>query len=187
MVSAATYLQDSRMIALSGYSNTLQPFLYLLYDFNEYNFINGNKRKLNVSLPFHQVEGIATIDGKKFYLSNEKFVQGNFINIPPKLHVIDLNEYLGFYMEGDFTEIPDTVNDLKFSLYPNPASREINLETNNNIVDSNYVITSSNGSVMLSGKLSESNVKIDISSFPAGMYYFKISGIINKSFKVVKQ
>lgn len=43
MITGATYMESQRLITLCGYTNLLQPFLYLLYDFNQTDFFNGNK------------------------------------------------------------------------------------------------------------------------------------------------
>jgi hypothetical protein len=58
LITGATYLPHKKIIALSGYSKC--PHLFTLYDYNNSNFFSGNKRKIKIALPFHQVEGIAT-------------------------------------------------------------------------------------------------------------------------------
>lgn len=52
LVTGATYLQDKRLIVLCGYSMTLQPFLFLLYDFNENEFLTAIKEKYLCHCPF---------------------------------------------------------------------------------------------------------------------------------------
>ncbi|MFB0911569.1 MAG: hypothetical protein QMA99_11640 [Flavobacterium sp.] len=93
-----TYVPHKKIIALSGYSKTLSPFIYLLYDYNSRNFFSGNKRKITISLPFHQVEAIATQDGLHYYLTNENFVIKPIINSPQQLHSFDLSPFLGTYL-----------------------------------------------------------------------------------------
>jgi hypothetical protein len=94
LVTGATYVQDKEIIALSGYSKRLSPFIYLLYDYSDNSFFSGNKRKLKIALPFHQVEGIATQDGLHYYLTNENFVRKPIINTPQQLHSLDLSAFL---------------------------------------------------------------------------------------------
>ena len=102
LVTGATYLEEKGLLVLCGYTGLLQPFLYLLYDYPGYQFFSGNKRRLNLSFPFHQVEGIATKDGLKYFISNEYFYhQPSGIEILQKLHVLDLGPYLREYIEGD--------------------------------------------------------------------------------------
>jgi hypothetical protein len=98
LITGATYVPHKKIIALSGYSKTLSPFIYLLYDYNSRNFFSGNKRKITISLPFHQVEAIATQDGLHYYLTNENFVIKPIINSPQQLHSFDLSPFLGTYL-----------------------------------------------------------------------------------------
>lgn len=91
LVTGAVYNKQNGIIALSGYSNFLQPFIFLLYDFPEDNFFGGNKRKLNINLAFNQVEGITTKDGFNYFIANEKF---DIMGTKQQLHTLDLNPYL---------------------------------------------------------------------------------------------
>ena len=81
-------------ITLCGYSKKLKPFLYLISDFETSNFAKANKRKIKLKLPFHQIEGIATANGKLFYLTNEAFIRKPLFNIPQQMHSVDLSFYL---------------------------------------------------------------------------------------------
>ena len=94
LITGATLLPSNKSIVLCGYSKTLKPFVYLLYDYKNNDFSTGNKRKIKLKLPFHQVEGIATQNGKLFFLTNEAIVRKPFINTPQQLHAIDLSPYL---------------------------------------------------------------------------------------------
>lgn len=94
LITGATLLTSGKGIVLCGYSKLLQPFLYLLYDYKNNDFSSGNKRKIKLSLPFHQIEAIATFDEKTFYLTNESFTRKPFLNIPQQIHSVDLCSYL---------------------------------------------------------------------------------------------
>ncbi|MEZ0005056.1 hypothetical protein ABH942_000399 [Flavobacterium sp. 28YEA47A] len=100
LVTGAVFLEPENAIVLCGYSKHLKPFLYLLYDFQGTDFFTGNKRKIKLRLPFHQIEGIATTDGLHYYLTNENFSIKPFINKPQKLHRVDLSRYLGIYIKA---------------------------------------------------------------------------------------
>lgn len=102
LITGATYLPSQNGIALCGYSKTLQPFIYLLYDYEKSSFFSGNKRKIKLQLPFHQIEGIATPDGLHYYLTNENFSRKPWINSPQKLHQFDLSTYLSLYLVKEF-------------------------------------------------------------------------------------
>ncbi|TFH22549.1 MAG: T9SS C-terminal target domain-containing protein [Bacteroidia bacterium] len=94
LVSGATFLESKQLLVLCGYSGILQPFLYLMYDFPAYDFFSGNKRRVNISIPFLQVEGIASMDGLTYYLSNESYVKEPVTNTLQQLHILELNSYL---------------------------------------------------------------------------------------------
>ena len=127
MITGSVYMEDQKLIALCGYSNLLQPFIFLLYDFSVNDFTNGNKRKIDLALPFHQVEGITTNDGLTFYCSNEKFVQ----SIPQKLHTFDLASFLGEYLINVVIGTEFYEKGSVFKVYPNPVYNELLIENEN--------------------------------------------------------
>lgn len=94
LVTGATVLPAKKGIVLCGYSSWLQPFVYLLYDYRNNTFSNGNKRKIKVALPFLQVESITTENGLLFYLTNEATVKKPYIHSLHQIHSIDLSSYL---------------------------------------------------------------------------------------------
>ncbi|WP_456313317.1 hypothetical protein [Pseudomonas shirazensis] len=98
LVTGATYLEDKRLIALCGYSKMGKTFIYLLYDFKNHDFLSGNKRKIDLKLSFHQVEGIATKDGLHYYITNESLVRKPVLNIPQQIHHFDLSSLLNSYL-----------------------------------------------------------------------------------------
>lgn len=98
LITGGVILEENKMIVLCGYSKKLQPFLYLLYDYKSNDLFSGNKRKIKLALPFHQVEGIASKDGLRYYLSNENFQRKPFISVKQQLHLVDLSNYLATYL-----------------------------------------------------------------------------------------
>jgi hypothetical protein len=91
LVTGATYLEHEKIIVLCGYSKVGKPFLYLLYDYKNTDFLSGNKRRIDLKLPFHQIEGIATKDGLHYYLTNEALVRKPIINVIQQIHCFDLS------------------------------------------------------------------------------------------------
>ena len=100
LITGATYLKNQKLIALCGYSKKLKPFIYLLYDFEDNDFFLGNRRKIKLKLPFHQIEGIATNDGLHYYLSNENFTRKPIVSVLQQLHMLDLTFFLKHYLES---------------------------------------------------------------------------------------
>lgn len=94
LITGATLLASENGIVLCGYSRILQPFLYLIYDYKNNDFSAGNKRKIKLSMPFHQIEGIESLDGKLFYLTNESLIRKPILKIPQQIHTVDLSSYL---------------------------------------------------------------------------------------------
>lgn len=93
LITGAIKLPKEKGVVLCGYSHFLQPFVYLLYDYKKNDFSTGNKRKIKISLLFHQIEGITTEDGQLFYITNEA-TKNNIIYNPQKIHTLDLSPYL---------------------------------------------------------------------------------------------
>lgn len=93
LITGATELPKEKGVVLCGYSHFMQPFVYLLYGYKNNDFLTGNKRKIKISLLFHQIEAITTEDGQLFYLTNEATKKA-FIDNPQEIHTIDLSPYL---------------------------------------------------------------------------------------------
>ncbi len=98
LVTGAVFLENKKAIVLCGYSKTGKPFLYLLYDFKNGAFLSGNKRRINLKLPFHQIEGITTKDGLQYFITNESLVRKPILNNPQQIHYFDLSSLLGSYL-----------------------------------------------------------------------------------------
>lgn len=103
LITGATFLEQKKLIVLCGYSKKLKPFVYLLYDFKANDFFSGNKRKIKLKLPFHQIEGITTNDGLHYYVSNENFTRKPIISVPQQLHIFDLSSLLKPFF--DFSKV----------------------------------------------------------------------------------
>ncbi len=187
LVTGATYIADKRLMVLCGYSNILQPFVYLLYDFRGDDFFGGNKRKINVSLPFHQIEGITTSNGLKYYLTNEQYVNLPFVNIGQKLHTFDLTYLLFnyFYELATGLEAYDKV--VEGIVYPNPAEDLIQVKLTE--ANADYELLDAYGRRVLQGHFSGSEDKLSLVGLTSGMYFLRISteGMHPSVYRVVKK
>ncbi len=91
LITGATYIENKNKIILCGYSKTLQPFLFLIYDFYNTNLNIANKRRIEIDLPFHQIEGVEFANDKLF-LTNEKFSK-SIIETTNKLFSLTMDEF----------------------------------------------------------------------------------------------
>ena len=165
LITGAVFLQNERIIALCGYTNLLQPFSWLLYDFTGSNFFGGNKRLISVSLPFHQVEGITTSDGLTFYMTNENLT---IVSTPQKLHIFDFSLYLSNYLNNVWQEVSTVSKSELLLLYPNPASNVICVNQNKK---ENFTITNVAGETVQSGMFFPGIFEINIQALPPGIYF----------------
>ncbi len=188
LITGATYLEDKRLVVLTGYSTILQPFFYLLYDFNGHNFFSGNKRKIGMSsMGFHQVEGIATTNGLDYFVSNEHFVQAPIVNVSQKLHKFDLSVYLQQYFEN--LSLAAVQNDIrsKIKIYPNPAGDVLYIDVDPSLTGLQYNLTDMNGRSAQTGTLSSAKNRLDISRLQSGVYTLKVDGFPDYSYRLVKR
>ena len=194
LVTGAHYQPDQNTIVLSGYSissSIISPFVFLLYDFKKNDFFGGNKRRINLSLMMLQTEGIASRDGKTYFISNEKI--SNIITVTPKIHSINLSPYLPrFYSSKDQTT--EIIDQKSIQISNNPKKEEINItfKAQKN-VEAYLFIKDNNKKVVHQQKikvnLDKNEIQIKSSSFKNETYQVLIIGNgveVTKTFEYVK-
>lgn len=177
LITGATLQEDSKLITLCGYSNMVQPFIYLIYDYKDNTFATANKRKLTIPLPYHQIEAITTNNGLDYNLSNETlsiFTQ--------KLHQLSLSPFLSTYLNSLSLNDTLTKNNIPV-LFPNPSENLIQI-THSVLENKNYEIINLNGKSIQKGQLS--NNTIGISDLEKGIYILKFAGN-NQVYKIIKK
>jgi len=171
LITGSVSIDSKNLLALCGYSKTLQPFIYLLYDFNGSDFFSANKRKVIVSLPFHQVEGITTTNGLKYYISNEYFPQ---LNTLQKLHILDLTTFLDAYISASLADSQIKMKN-SLSVYPNPATHSVTFRADNfNTIPHDIIITDLTGRALMVFVKDESEIAVDVSNLSNGIYIYTI-------------
>ncbi|MEM8897546.1 MAG: T9SS type A sorting domain-containing protein [Bacteroidota bacterium] len=170
MVTGVSYQEDKNYLVLLGYSNILQPFVYLLYDFEENNFLSGNKRKLIISLSFAQTEGITKGSGLNFFITQEAFVNPPSIDIPPQLFTFNLDPYLGLFVNGRITTSNDPLLGQGPSSYPNPFSSELHFEVPVVKPGTPLSILDLNGKRVFHQDILQQTQVLDLSQLPKGPY-----------------
>jgi hypothetical protein len=177
LITGAVYLESKRLIVLSGYSSLLEPFVYLLYDFNGSDYFAGNKRKISISLPYHQIEGITTTNGLKYYISNEYFTFPPNISIPQQLHVFDLNSFLEKYFKTLLFTVPENKIENNIVIYPNPSTGLLKIESFEGFSDNPTLeVYDYYGKLVLHKYLENvKNQEIDLSQLTHGIYFLRIN------------
>lgn len=183
LITGATLNEPERIIVLTGYNDRLDPFLFLLYDYRDHDFFSGNKRKIDILLPFHQVEGIAATNGTRYYISNENFSLF-FKNVHQKLHVLDLSPYLGNYLNLPVPH-PDTLRN--FIISPIPAHSFITIKSFTDLLPADFNLINMAGQTVMTGRLSYENSTINIAGLASGLYILKIGEEKENCYKVVKE
>lgn len=85
------------------------------------------------------------------------------------------------------TDISEVSKDRSFTIYPNPATDQVTVKINNDLLGSAYTISDQSGRAVLKGTLKQANENIDITGLAKGMYIFSIGNEIHQSFKVIKK
>ena len=183
LITGAVYLESEKIISLSGYSDKLEPFVYLFYDFKGADFFGGNKRKIELLLPYHQTEGIASANGIKYYISNESFSLYPLINVPQQLHIFDLTSFLGNYLDFPIP-YPDAENN--FIISPVPAHDFVTVKSYSALLPIDYILGNLSGQIIMKGRLMSENSTINVSGLAAGIYFLRIGEVRKHSYKVIK-
>ncbi|HZG01806.1 MAG TPA: T9SS type A sorting domain-containing protein, partial [Chitinophagales bacterium] len=178
LVTGATMLEDKNLIALCGYGTSLQPFVFLLYDFSGANFFSANKRKIGIGLPFYKVEAVHTSDGSVFYLTNEK---AEVVETPQSLHRLDLSPFLGPYLDAPALPKSQTLR-----VFPNPADEILRAEADGLMERKPYVILDALGRTVMSGALVSSSMTMDVKGLPNGVYRLSVEGFAPTTVAVVR-
>jgi len=85
LITGADNSTDEDKVILCGYNSLIQPFICVLEDPAGPAF-----KKILLSLPSHQVEGIAIKSEKEIYLSNEYLRLGRFLEVTQQVHLLEM-------------------------------------------------------------------------------------------------
>lgn len=105
LVTAADKPMGQDLISLLGYqkSGFANHFIYLLSNYSDGFYFNGNKRKINLPdvTEMGQAEGISFRDDSTGYISNEKFVINSFnITINPMLKAFNIGSFVSTFINN---------------------------------------------------------------------------------------
>ncbi len=172
LITGATMLPDKKITVLCGYSTSLQPFLYLLYDYRGHEFATGNKRKITVVLSYHQVEGITALNPLTYYISNEYFAHP-MKTTPQKIHLLDLKQYLQNFVDKQ-TAISD-VSGTPCRIYYSPNSESVIVEcANQNSTKLQVSLYAASGQLL---KKQPTATTMSLAGCPKGVYAVVVTGL----------
>lgn len=186
LITGGTLLQNKKMVTLCGYTNLLQPFFYLLYDFTNQKYFSGNKRKVNINLPFHQIEGVTTDNGIKYFTTNEYFTQTSFTTVPQSLNIFDLGVYLNQYIYPSVGLLENKLPTNVIEIYPTFADNQLHIAVTNLSSELHYEIFNQLGEIILNGKILESKSIINLNELTKGIYHIRFPQAENKTTVFIK-
>ena len=74
-----------------------------------------------------------------------------------------------------------------FSVFPNPATKQIDVKADATLLGSNYSIYDNTGKSVLKGKINSANTVIELGSLSGGVYLFSVGENLKQTFKVIKE
>lgn len=166
MVTGACLMPGARMLALCGYNVICQPFVWLLYGYEDNRFLGGGQLRIDLDNGIGlQVESIATADGRHFFLTNEHFSRMGF-DRPAQLLSLDLTDIITQLAVSDTggVGLPVLEEPEQWGLQPNPTTGVVEIDREGvELVE----VMDAAGRLMMS---SQRGRQVDISGLPGGAY-----------------
>lgn len=100
-------------------------------------------------------------------------------NLTPGFYTVTVIDSLGCFVTDNVeVTIGNTINsswNQTLNIYPNPAEDYFTVEIGNELIKTQFEIINIEGKLMYSSILSSNKTQIDLTNFPNGIYYLKIS------------
>lgn len=165
LITGATYNKNTGILYLAGYNTILQPFIWIIKEFSNYDIFSGINTKVSLpSLGFEQIEAITQVGPNRYFMTSESF------NFPP----FSENAKLISFTTNDPILSLEQQSKQPVSLYPNPVKDILIIEgvdfDSVEILDINTRL------------IKQINSKeINISELKSGIYLIKINFANNTS------
>ncbi len=167
-ITGASLSPDGKLLILLGYdiSGVPQIFCWLLWDWQDGLFFNGNKRRLELGNVFTlgQAEAVAFGTNRSGYLANERVTVNGIIITPARTYAFDVGAW-----------VPEMVNtktadELETRLTPNPFGQTVQLPVFQGPQPDYLHVYNAWGQTVLQATNWPSG--LDTSGWPAGAYVF---------------
>jgi hypothetical protein len=172
LITGSDYNSSDDSFMLSGYDDTLTPFLILI-DHNRppgNDIFSDGAQKIFLIVELgqgNQVEGITHYDGGNYYISREHFtttVNGNEVIITQKL-------FQFFNVAFQLLSVNEYHLDSEILLYPNPSQDVITVKSQNPLYNISRIEVFNTMGVKIK---QVSSISLNIEELPSGFYLLKI-------------
>lgn len=184
LITDASIDAQTGNLLLLGYknngSNFYTSFIYLIFDYPNNQFFEGNKRRIELGnmLTLSQTEGITWKNQFSGFISSEK-ITSSFITIQPKLFEFDFTTYFVNNTLGI-----NSINSSKYSIFPNPTNDILYILFDEEYVNSDYKIFIENslGQIVFESSLTKPKLTIELANKnEKGIYFLKVvNSVSNK-------
>lgn len=116
-------ISDDGAIVLLGYTEAGFNFIWLLFDYFDFHYFSGNKRRIEygTALTNSQTEGIAFKNNREGFVCSEQFDVGQ-LELPPKLLSFSIEEWIE---EDTPVSSVNIGNSNALEVYPNPFEQSL--------------------------------------------------------------
>lgn len=170
LITDAHYNSNKNVAVLIGYKESLpnlyNSFIYLFFDFNNNDFLSGNKRRFEIGgmLNVGQTEGIYLNNNLSGHITGEAIAYAPLnINEPAKIGAFDLSSFI----KEKSTHVQEIPNNKIHNIYPNPAQNTLHVSVSKK---HHYQCINMLGQKLADGHITEQHNTIDISHLTTGMY-----------------
>jgi len=85
------------------------------------------------------------------------------------------------------TNVNEFSNKYKIEIFPNPATNQINVKLNIELIGTDFSIFDNNGKSVFTGKIISDNTTIELSNFKKGIYFFSVGENLKNSIEIIKE
>ncbi|MFT4875950.1 MAG: Flp pilus assembly pilin Flp [Bacteroidia bacterium] len=85
------------------------------------------------------------------------------------------------------TSVLNILSNVSISLFPNPTSGSVHIQTSPELIGAGYRVTTNYGSEVLQGEISGFDTQLDLKDFAEGVYFINVGDKLQQSLKVMKR